>query len=331
MHWFEEKVLEWTAGQGLLEGDGRVLLAVSGGADSAAMLRAMEGLRRASRLEASFAVGHVNHCLRGEASDGDERFVQKLAGELGLEFYAAQADVRGYAEDNRLSIETAGRRLRRRELIRMARQAGCEAVATAHHRDDQAETLIHRLRRGTGFRGLAGIRPTAVLEGMRFVRPLLGVRRAEVLAYLQEGGFGWREDHTNADTQLTRNRIRHKLLPLLQAEAGGDMAERLANLAQNAEGLQRRVESAASAFVPVRQGGRVEMDCRAAAELSPLVLGEVLRRTLEELEIGLRDYTQRHYGRMGAMIRAGRRTAAHLPGGAEFAIRRGKVIIGRRQ
>lgn len=327
---FEDKVLEWTQAHGLLAGARRVLLAVSGGADSVAMLRALEALRRAGRLEAGLAVGHVNHHLRGEASDGDEQFVLELAGQLGLAFYSASADVRGYAKEHKLSIETAGRLLRRRELIDMARHAECQAVATAHHLDDQAETLVFRLRRGTSFRGLAGIRPTTELEEMQFVRPLLGVRRGEVLAYLRQSGTRWREDHTNADTEMMRNRIRHLMLPKLQGQAEGDLAELLGQLAAAAGELAERVDRQAATLTMKMQNDQIRLDQAAAAKLSPLVLGEVLRQSLVTLEIGLRDYTQRHYEQMADLIRQGKRTTIHLPAGAELAIRKGQVIISRR-
>lgn len=327
---FEDKVLEWIQTRRLFDGTGRVLLAVSGGADSVAMLRALAALRQAGRLDTDLAVGHVNHCLRAEASDGDERFVNDLARELSLPIYAAQADVPAYAKEHRLSIETAARLLRRRALIDMARQAACTAIATAHHLDDQAETLIHRLQRGTGFRGLAGIRPTAELDEMRFARPLLTVRRSEILEYLRQGNFPWREDHTNADTQMTRNRIRHRTLPFLQAQASADLPDHLARLARHADGLIDRIDRRASAFKLEIEPYQIRFEQPAAAQLSPLVLGELLRRCLVALDIGLRDYTRRHYRHMQTLIRTARRTTLHLPGGAELTIRRGKVTLRRR-
>ena len=334
MNGLKDKVPEWIERHGLFEGVSRVLQAVSGGADSIAMVHILKTLRREGRLRVSFAIGHVNHQLRGEASDGDEAFVRDLAGQLGIDVFCARVDVLTYAKEHRLSVETAGRILRRRELIRMAREAGCGAVATAHHADDQAETLVHRLVRGTGYRGLAGIRPVIKLEGMRFVRPMLGVRREAIVDYLRGHRFGWREDHTNADTQMTRNRIRHVLLPELEAQAQGDLTEAMGRLARRADALRERIDKQADVVlretVTVRTEGRIEMELAGLAACSSAVLGEVLRQCLTELGIGLRDYTQRHYEQMESLIAAGKRTAVHLPGGAEMLIRRGRVIFKSR-
>ena len=155
---FENKIAEFIEANDLFAGDGGVLVAVSGGADSVALLFALYNLIKAGRFKIELAVGHVNHNLRGELSDGDEQFVIELGRKLSIPVITRSVDVSGFAAENKLSIETAARELRLKSLAEISSSQGCSKIATAHHRDDNAETLVHRLMRGTAFRGLCGIR-----------------------------------------------------------------------------------------------------------------------------------------------------------------------------
>ena len=197
----------------------RVCVAVSGGADSVALLRVLLELR--AELGVVLTVAHFNHRLRGEDSEADEAFVADLARHHGLEFFAGRADVREHASTSKLSVETAGRELRYAWLTRLAKERRFDSVATAHTLDDQAETVLLKFLRGAGTRGLAGIYPSLeVSDGnaVRIVRPLLCVTRQEVEAYLTSLGQSWREDESNLDHRFARNRVRHSLLPLLERE-----------------------------------------------------------------------------------------------------------------
>ncbi|MBW8036135.1 MAG: tRNA lysidine(34) synthetase TilS, partial [Planctomycetes bacterium] len=160
---FEQCVLGFVRSAGLIGGGSKVLVAVSGGADSVALLRVMCQLRDEGALECEIAVGHVNHGLRGAESDGDEGFVVDAAEELGVEVFCRRVNVAGYGKEKGLSVETAGRVLRMQALLEIAEAEGFGCVATAHHMDDNAETLVHRLVRGCGFRGLGGIWPERFL------------------------------------------------------------------------------------------------------------------------------------------------------------------------
>ena len=205
------KVRRRIAREGLFAGDQRIGVAVSGGADSVALLHVLRRLypRR------SIVVVHLNHGLRGDASDADERFVRQLAARLGCDHFVRQADVAGHASATGENLESAGRRLRYEFFGELRESGHCGVIATAHTRSDQAETVLFRFLRGSGGAGLAGILPTRP-DGV--VRPFLDVTRAEVLQYLRANSIVWREDRSNQDLAFSRNRIRHDLLPQLRRE-----------------------------------------------------------------------------------------------------------------
>lgn len=211
-----EKVLHTIRERGLLHAGNRVAVAVSGGADSVALLRILIELIK--DLGIVLNVAHYNHALRAEASDADEQFVTELAGHFDLPLFTGRGNVREHAAANKLSIEHAARELRYEWLIGLARGQRFEAVATAHTSDDQAETVLMKFLRGAGTRGLAGVHPALQRDGVRIVRPLLEASRAEVVQYLASIEQPWREDETNRDSRFTRNRIRHELLPLLERD-----------------------------------------------------------------------------------------------------------------
>lgn len=215
----------------------RVGVAVSGGADSVSLLRLLESLRQP--LGITLLVLHLNHQLRGHAADEDEAFVGRLAKELDLEMVSHRTDVGAYAEKERLNLEDAGRRVRAKFFERLVHGGRVERVAVGHTADDQAETVLARLLRGSGTRGLAGIHPVtgpAIGGAGRIVRPLIEIRRAELRSYLTELGQRWREDETNLDTSRLRNRIRLELLPELERDYNQRIVSLLDDLAERARG-----------------------------------------------------------------------------------------------
>lgn len=225
-----EQVLRYIRERKLLKAGDRVAIAVSGGADSVALLRGLLELR--DELGIVVVIAHFNHQLRGEDSDADEQFVADLARQCDLEFFAGCADVRLHSVTKRLSLEHAARDLRYRWLHDLAVEQALNTVATGHTFDDQAETVLMKFLRGAGTRGLAGIRPVMVLDGLPVVRPLLGTSRAEIEQYLQSIKQPWREDHTNRDIKLTRNRIRHELLPLFERDYNPNIRRVLSQTAE---------------------------------------------------------------------------------------------------
>ncbi len=195
-------------------GGERVLLAVSGGVDSIVMLDVIA--RIAPLLKLSLAVAHFDHGLRGEESKKDAEFVVEAAKSRGLRTYVGRGDAARLAEAGKISVEDAARRVRYQFLSRVAKKMDFQMVLTAHNANDNAETLVMNLLRGTGVSGLAGIPPMRTLtDGTILARPLLDTERSSIEEYANETSLTWREDETNAQKKFTRNRIRHELLPML--------------------------------------------------------------------------------------------------------------------
>ncbi len=324
---FENKVCDFIQSHRLLECNA-VLAAVSGGADSVAMLICLTRIISNFRGGLRIVIGHVNHHLRGAASDGDEHFVSKLAAAFGLECCTRSVDVKQHARAEHLSIETAARLLRVNELIDMAAQARCDAIATAHHMNDNAETLVHRLLRGTGLRGLAGIRPARTLKGdagcTTFISPLLSAKRDEILAYCTVNGIAWRHDHTNDDFAHTRNRIRHVLLPSIQSDASSDMVRLLHHLSQACQNLLTQIEQRAailhSAAIKENSRRRVILDRFTLTSQPEAVVVELIRRTLMELGIGLRNMSEARYRALVQQAFSGCPRRLSLPNGLTASV-----------
>jgi tRNA(Ile)-lysidine synthase len=223
-----DQLLASLKAQSLLRPGDRVGIAVSGGADSVALLNLLHAARE--RLGIVLHVLHFNHKLRARTSDADEQFVAKLASRLALEFHSARADVAHLARRSKRNLEDAGRRTRYEWFARIASEQHLAYIATAHTADDQAETVLAHMLRGTGLAGLAGIHPVSG----NVIRPLLGFRRAALRSYLKGLRQPWREDATNRDMQRTRARIRRQLIPFLQKRFQPLTVEHLAALASRA-------------------------------------------------------------------------------------------------
>jgi tRNA(Ile)-lysidine synthase len=211
----------------------RIAVAVSGGADSVALLLLLIELREA--LGFVPLVIHLNHKLRGKSSEADEKFVAKLAAKYGLEFIVARESIAARAKREKSNLEDTARRARYAFFERLVKEGRATKVAVAHSADDQAETVLAHILRGTGLSGLGGIHPQS---GVVF-RPLLAIRRAELRKYLRGKKQAWREDASNRDTTRMRSRIRYKLLPLLEKKFQTATVEHLCQLTN----LARRDES----------------------------------------------------------------------------------------
>ncbi len=258
MHPLAQRVLDYIRREDLIHAGHRVGVAVSGGVDSVALLRLLIELK--ADLGIVVSVLHFNHKLRGAESDSDQRFVAELAHAHELQFHSGEADVSQYAADEHVSIEAAARRLRcdffeHKLGAAPAAEITLDKIATGHTMDDQAETVLLRVIRGTGMRGLRAIQPRIPVHDVaeelsgEIIRPLLEVRRREVEQYLGSLGQPWREDATNADPRFTRNRARHVLLPLIESEFNPAVAENLAELAEIARGEEDYWEGEASGWM----------------------------------------------------------------------------------
>jgi tRNA(Ile)-lysidine synthase len=320
-----EKVLKYVREQRMLQAGDRIAVACSGGADSVALLRILLDLR--GELGLVLSVAHFHHGIRGGEADTDKRFVERLAGDLQLEFFSGSGDAPAYAAARKISLETAARDLRHHWFSDLVQQAKVDKIATAHTLDDQAETVLMRVIRGTGVRGLAGIAPRH--HAKHLVRPLLEVSRREIESYLASLGQTWREDSSNLDAGHTRNRVRHTLLPLLERDFNPAIRQTLSDLAEIARGEEEYWSHELSSLLPrlVREGkpsrtgrslsGRsvevLALDLKALEALPVAVRRLVLHETADRLGAALEFSHIQQLTEFLEKAKAGKRLA--LPGG----------------
>lgn len=290
----------------------RVLCAVSGGADSVYLLHnCAEAMRKNGLI---VCAAHFNHCLRGAESDRDERFVQELCAQWDVPCVVGRGDVGGYARQHRLGTEEAARKLRYDFLENTADRLGMDVIATAHNADDNAETLLLALVRGTGLRGLGGIPP---VRG-RIVRPMLGVSRAQVEEYLAGHGLPHVEDSTNASLDYTRNKLRALVMPVLK-EINPGFVRAAGRTSELLRADEEFLDGMAQIFLDKYPDGRVD-----AGELSGLawsVASRVVRR------MAPRALEAAHVGAVLDIVAAGK-GEADVPG-ARFRAEGGALYLVR--
>jgi tRNA(Ile)-lysidine synthase len=331
-----DKVRLWLRHHGL---EPAGVVAVSGGPDSVALLRALVELRR-PLAPGLLVVAHLNHQLRGAESDADEAFVRDLhahlvaAGAAGLGLRWERIDVAALARAAGANLEATARRARYDWLARVAGETGSGWIATGHTADDQAETVLHRLLRGTGLRGLRGIAPRRPLRpDLAVIRPLLSVTRSEVLDYLRAEGQDCCRDSSNFDPAYTRNRIRHELLPHLAERYNPAIVAVLARLAEQADEdyallEAQAVELLAEAELP-RAGAMLVFDRRRLTTAPRPLLREALRLAWEREGWPLGAMGFAEWERLAA-VACGETPASDLPGGVHARCREGVLQLGPR-
>ena len=281
----EKKIEAFIKKYEMLEEHDRVITGVSGGPDSVCLLFMLCALREQMGFEVM--VCHVNHGLRGADADADETYVKEICGKLHVPCRVFHEDVELIARKGKQSLEEAGRMARRRAFETMCRENGGTKIASAHHRDDNAETVLMNMARGTGVRGLCGIRP---VRG-KWIRPMLCLSRAEIVSWLDAHGIRYCLDTTNEDDDYTRNRIRHHLIPALTDQVNAGAVRHLDELSRQAQELwnymEEQTDAAWEACVRTGKGpdavpghgqsasGRITV-CKAPFEELPLVLKKLL-------------------------------------------------------
>jgi tRNA(Ile)-lysidine synthase len=319
------RVLRTIRKHGLCPQGGRVLVALSGGPDSVALLHILRALETRGELTVTGAA-HFNHQLRGADADADEQFCRELTDAIGLAFEAGRADVAAIASQTGRSIEDAARTARYAFLQAAADRCGADAIAVGHSLDDQAETFLLRLIRGAGARGLAGIRPRA---GM-VVRPLIEVSRAELRQYAAEHRLRFREDASNGDVRIARNRVRLELMPQLLQYSPGIVATlaREADVARlDEEYLEAQaIEAAASVVLHQEDGSSV--DAGALASLPPALAARVARIALTAAAPN-RFVGFQHIESLLELARAADGATVALPGGLALK-RHGRIGLAGR-
>ena len=291
----EQKLKAYIEKTGMLSSGDLVITGVSGGADSVFLLLFLK--TKLSGLHLKIRAVHVHHGIRGEEADRDARFVEQLCGKLEVPCSIYHRDIPMEAARSGMSLEEAGRAARRdifKEEAAKYEKDGPVRIALAHHRDDQAETVLFRIARGTGIRGLAGIRP---VEG-RVIRPLLCLTKEEILKELKLGGISYCDDSTNDEDEAVRNRIRHHILPFLNREINAGSSEHLAFLAEQAaladDFIREEVLRREGQFLKVEEeSGKVLLNEKLRPE-HPVLRTELIRRALEYLHPSMKDYAAVH-------------------------------------
>ena len=296
-----------------------VIVALSGGADSVCLLTVLKQLATPEFL---LRAVHVHHGIRGAEADRDEAFAQKLCESLSIPLCVAYCHVPAYAAEHGLSEEEAGRILRYQVLEKEAGKweqelpAGSRVkIALAHHRDDNAETILHHLLRGSGLTGLAGIRP---VQGRR-IRPLLCVGREEIRAYLEAGHISWCEDSTNQSPDYTRNRIRSQVLPLLKTAVNEQAEEHILQAGQiigQADAyLRQQAEEIWQEAVCGREEDLAAIPLTAFARQPEILKTYLIRHMLDQLHPGWKDIGSRHFTAIAELAGKPVGSRLDLPGG----------------
>jgi tRNA(Ile)-lysidine synthase len=282
------------------------VVALSGGADSVALLRALQTL-----YPKTLTVAHINHQLRGEESDEDEAFVRELTVQLAIPCRVKKVDVAAMAVG--ANLEATARQVRYQFFAETANEVGAGWIATGHTANDQAETVLHRLIRGTGLQGLRGI----ARQQSGIIRPLLTVTRAEVIEYLASLNQSFREDSSNADPRYTRNRLRHELLPLLKTfnPAIVSALGQIASQASDAfEVLQADTARWVNEVELPRAGNKIILDATELENAHPYRVRELLRLLWQREGWPTTDMTADHWTRL-VSVALGNLTAADFPMG----------------
>jgi tRNA(Ile)-lysidine synthase len=316
-----------------------LLVAISGGADSVALLRGLLQLQPALNL--TLRAAHLNHQLRGADADADAAWVRSLCERFNVPCEIVTVPVRELAEQTRRGLEETARDARYDFLRSTAARHHCDVVATAHTADDQAETVLHHILRGTGLTGLRGMEWSRSLENatppgasLRLIRPLLATWRIEIEQYLDELNQDFRLDATNRDVSLTRNRLRHELLPHLEREFNPRVREHLCQLAEQAaddDTVQRMAtESLLQSALLDRSDNIVRLGCDELAKSARPLVRELFVRLWQQQQWQRLAMTYSHWDRLADLVHSNPPAAVHLPGKI-LASRRANLLVLERQ
>lgn len=345
---FEMQVLQAWPADGWR--DVHVLLAVSGGPDSVALLRAALAIKRAAGGRGRLHVAHLNHLIRGPDAETDQHWLEALCERLHVPLHVGHSDISALAAVEGDGLEAAARSARYDYLLRTAERIGARSVAVAHTTDDQVETILHRIVRGTGLTGLGGMRSARPLSAtVTLVRPLLGCRRHEVLTYLEEIGQDYRHDTTNDDTRFTRNRLRRLLIPMLRAEFNTNVDQALMRLAQQADETQQVVATFVQGLVrqcvttkyanpasgPTTDSAcavTVQIECQPLEEQPETLVREVCRAAWNQAGWPQQGMGFAQWRQLTSMVMADPDAAAvTLPGGIRASRAASMIVLERPQ
>ena len=290
---FLREVSETISHFGMIQKKDAVLVGVSGGPDSVALVRVLAYLTPG--LDLTLGIAHLNHDLRGEEAQRDETFVQKLSCELGLPFFNETSDIRRLAKQEHLSIEEAGRNARYAFFTKIADTQGFTKIATGHNRDDNAEQVLMNLLRGSGPKGLTGIPP---VRENRFIRPLIQLPRARILNFLKEKSHAFVLDSSNTDESYLRNKIRHNLIPLLEQKFNPEIKASLDRLShilrQEEDFLTDQATQVLKACTIEQNKDLLALSIPSLIKHHPALVNRVLRLAIARVKKDLRRITLSH-------------------------------------
>ncbi|MBN2097514.1 MAG: tRNA lysidine(34) synthetase TilS [Candidatus Omnitrophica bacterium] len=282
----------------MLEAKDRVVVAVSGGPDSVALVHLLNRLRKKWLIELHLA--HLNHCLRENEADTDQLFVKKLAQRLKLPLTCASIEVKNFARENKLSLEEAARKARYEFLLQVAQENQAAKISLGHNLDDQAETVLMRFLRGSGVSGLRGIPATRKLDNCLIIRPLIEIKRKQIIQFLSSKKIPFRIDSSNLNNIFLRNRVRNQLLPLLEKDFNPKIKELLVNLAENLyydfDFLEQKALEEFKAVCTNRAvNGKVIVNTKKFSSLHQALQKLVVRLAVKKLKGDIRSIDYRHW------------------------------------
>ncbi len=321
-----DRLLRYIGEHQLFDREDKVVVGVSAGRDSVCLLHLLYEIRHIYALD--LLVFHVNHGIRGAEADRDEDFVRDLADRLGLPFFGVKKDVPAMAAGRGMSEEEAGRCARYEAMEACCESQGADRIAIAHHRGDQAETVLFHMFRGSGPRGLAGM---PVKRG-RIVRPLLFAEREDIDRYIEERGLDFREDRSNASAKYSRNKIRLELLPYVEANinprAGRHIAQAAEQIGIWRDTIERLGQQAFERHV-TQHGDCLRLDLAGYGREERAVQGEVLRRIFRCMIPGAKDIGKYHYDRVAMLSESGTGKTVDLPCRCRARREYGEIVFSR--
>ena len=322
----EEKVIKTIRKHSMIDEGDKVLIAFSGGIDSTALVHVLYGLK--DRLRIKLYAAHVNHKLRGKDSDLDALFVEKTCRELGIPLFSEDFDIKGFAEQRKMGIEDAARTIRYEYFDRIAAKTGAQKIALAHSADDNIETFLMRLIRGSGLKGLESI---PYLRG-KIIRPLIEITRAELEEYLRSIKVKARVDRTNRETRFTRNRVRNNLLPALESYNSNIrrvLLRTIAAVSADHDFIRKRSEEMFMKLLISHAGDELTLDIEKLSKLEPAIETEVIRLAIEAVKKDLIDVSFNHIDEIVKLL-GSKRAEVDLPGLYVY-INKGQLKMSRSQ
>ncbi len=330
------RVLSFIKEHSLFAPGEKVVLGFSGGPDSMALLHILAGLNKSRALRLELVLAHMNHSLRGSCADADQQFCRETAKKFGFKFVSSTVSVREKRKKGE-SLEQAGRRLRYDFLHEAAKNEGAKKVAVAHHADDVAETLVLRMLRGCGLYGLAGMAPARLLKrgsDVVLTRPLLDVRKNDIIAYLEAVRAGYRIDNSNADPAYLRNYLRIKLIPELEFSCKGSFTERLSEINRLANEVrthnETRVESVWDELVCGTCKDGLSLSAEAMAACSRSLRTALFRRAICRLAgfpDSVPDLKRDHWTELDSLLFHEPGRSVSLPGGLRARREHGSIFL----